>query len=322
MFDLDLLRSFVAVADAGGFTRGAERVHRTQSAVSQQIRKLEDGIGKPLFERGARRIRLTDEGERLLGYARRLLRLSDEARDAMTASRPETRLHVGVADDFAVGSLAALLSAFARTRGDVRLEVRCGLSVELAGLLELGEIDLALVKREPGQGTSLRVWPERLHWIASREHPLPDRGVVPLVAFPQGCLYRDRAIHALETAGRPWRIAYTSPNLLGIQAAVAGGLGVAVLERRALLAGHRVLGPEDGFPAIAPTELALLVRRGAPEAARDLAREVERLCAAEEEAVAQAMTGAQPETIAQEPSAWRQAVPQDRAARPSITTFS
>lgn len=319
MFDLDLLRSFVAVADAGGFTRGAERVHRTQSAVSQQIRKLEDSVGKPLFERTGRRIRLTDEGERLIGYARRLLRLSDEARAAMAASRPETRLHVGVADDFAAGRLAALLGAFASRHADVRLEVRCGLSADLADLLELGEIDLALVKRDPGQGAGLRAWPEHLHWVAGRDHPLLDLGTVPLVAFPQGCLYRERAIHALEAAGRPWWIAYTSPNLLGVQAAVAGGLGIAVLERRALLPGHRVLGPESGFPAIAPTELALLLRRGAPEAARDLAREVERLCDAEE---AEAAAHAQPETIAQEPSARRQAVPHDRTLRPSTATSS
>jgi DNA-binding transcriptional LysR family regulator len=286
MFDLDLLKSLVSVVDSGGFTRAGERLNRTQSTVSQQIRRLEEAVGRPVFVRDGRSVRLTEEGERLVGYARRILALAEEARDAVAGRRTLEVVRLGVPDDFAVERLTEAVAAFARDEPGCRLHVRCGLSCDLRAWLARGDFDLILSKREPASGPAFAAWPERPLWIASRDHMPAELDPLPLVAFPQGCIYRDRAVAALEASGRRWRIAYESPNLMGIQAAIAGGLGIALLEARALGPGHRVLGRADGLPDIPPTELALTLGPEAPPAARRLAETIACFCTAAAEAAA------------------------------------
>jgi DNA-binding transcriptional LysR family regulator len=280
--DLELLRSFVSVIDAGGFTRAGERVHRTQSTVSQQIRRLEESVGRQLLVRKGKRVSLTDEGEQLLTYARRILALADEARDALARLSSDDVVRLGVPEDFAAYRLAQMLSKFVRSRPNLRLDVRCDLSVRLRRDLARGEFDVALVKRDAGDESetdSIAAWPERLCWVASRRYPVNlDRDPLPLAVFEQGCLYRRRAIHLLEAAGRTWRIAYTSPNLAGIQAAVSVGLGVSILQDVAVLADHRVLGPKEGFPKLTNTEMALVVRPDASPATRCLAELLAEFC--------------------------------------------
>jgi DNA-binding transcriptional LysR family regulator len=272
MLDLDLLRSFVSVVDAGGFTRAGERVHRTQSTVSQQIKRLEDTFGRPLLHRNGKRIALTEEGERLLSYARRILSLADEAHQVVAQSAGQDVVRLGLPEDFAASRLTQVLAGFARSRQGARLDVRCDLSVRLRDDLDRGELDLILFKRDAGERGGIACWPERLSWVASRRRELDVRcDPVPLVAFPQGCLYRNRAIHALEAAGRTWYIAYSSPNFSGIQAAVSVGLGVSILPQAAILAEHRVLGARDGFAKVPGTELALLAAPDAGPATRRLA---------------------------------------------------
>src|SRR5258708_9940224 len=155
MLDLDLLRSFVSVVDAGGFTRAGERVHRTQSAVRQQIRRLEEPLGCELLHRNGKQATPTEEGERLLSYARRILALAEEARDVVARPAGDGVVRLGIPEDFAAYRLAELLSDFARSRPGLRLDVRCGLSVRLARDLERGELHLALVKRDAGQSRGL-----------------------------------------------------------------------------------------------------------------------------------------------------------------------
>jgi DNA-binding transcriptional LysR family regulator len=279
MLDIDLLRSFVSVVDAGGFTRAGERVHRTQSTVSQQIRRLEETLGRALLRRNGKQATPTDEGERLLSYARRILALAEEARDVVAGPSGDGIVRLGIPEDFAAYRLTELLSGFARARPGLRLDVRCGLSVRLARDLERGELDLALYKRDLQEGRAIARWPERLHWVTSKRYPLDARsGSVPLAVFEQGCLYRDRAIHALETADRAWHLAYTSPNLLGIQAAVSAGLGVSILPDVAVLATQRVLGRRDGLPPIPATELALVAAPEASPATRRLAELLAEFC--------------------------------------------
>ncbi|MCF4164178.1 LysR substrate-binding domain-containing protein [Zavarzinia compransoris] len=279
MFDLDLLRSFVSVADTGGFTSAGEKVHRTQSTVSQQIRRLEEAVGQPLFRRDRRRVQLTDAGETLLGYARRLLAIASEAHQALGGERPATVVRLGIPEDFAVTALTDVIAEFARRRPDVRLEVRCDLSVALRDGLAQGRHDAVLAKRDPGVAGGFGAWPERLVWIASRDHDLAG-GVdpLPLITFLPGCLYRERAIRALEAAGRRWRVAYESPNLAGVQAAIAGGLGVALMERATVAPHHRVMGPDDGMPPVPSTEIALEHRPDAPEAATALCQVIAEFC--------------------------------------------
>ncbi|MBK3774868.1 LysR substrate-binding domain-containing protein [Azospirillum aestuarii] len=256
--DLGLLRTFVSVVDAGGFTRAGERVHKTQSTVSQQIRRLEEQVGLPLLDRNSRAVALTDDGERLLGYARRLLALNDEA-NAVLSGRPAAEVvRLGVPEDYAVERLPRLLADFARANRRLRLDVRCDLSVRLRADVECGDLDIALVKQEPGRPGALRAWREPLCWVGPAVEDLHRDDPLPLVLFPQGCVYRNRAVHELERAGRRWRVAYSSPNHAGVRAAVSGGLGVSVLPHSALPAGARFLGVADGLPALPETELALL----------------------------------------------------------------
>ncbi|WP_051340655.1 LysR substrate-binding domain-containing protein [Azospirillum halopraeferens] len=267
--DLTLLRTFVSVVETGGFTRAGERVHRTQSTISQQVRRLEEALGVTLLERGTRSVALTDEGERLLAYARRLLTLNDEARAALATGREAVEVvRVGVPEDYAVDRLPAVLSAFARRNRRYRLDVRCDISVRLRHGFETGELDVALLKQEPGRPGATAVWREPLCWAAGAGHEVHRDDPLPLVLFPLGCVYRHRAVHELDAAGRRWRVAYSSPNLSGVQAAVLAGLGVGVLARSSLPAGARVLGPADGLPALPDTELALLAAPGAGDGAR------------------------------------------------------
>jgi DNA-binding transcriptional LysR family regulator len=282
--DIELLRSFVSVVDAGGFTRAGERVHRTQSTVSQQIKRLEDSIGRPLLLRNGKRVSPTEEGERLLSYARRILALAEEARDVVARPIPGDIVRLGVPEDFAAYRLAQVLSKFVRSRPEPRLDVRCDLSVSLRRDLARGEFDIALVKRDAGGESEIgavATWPERLRWITSKRFPIDhSRNPLPLAVFEQGCLYRRRAIHHLEAAGRSWRVAYTSKNLAGIQAAVSAGLGVSILPDVAILADHRVLGPKEGFPKLSNTEIALIVRPDATLATRRLADLLVEFCKA------------------------------------------
>jgi DNA-binding transcriptional LysR family regulator len=280
--DLELLRSFVSVVDAGGFTRAGERVHRTQSTVSQQIRRLEESLGRPLLVRKGKRVSPTEEGERLLSYARRILALADEARDVVARPSPDGIVRLGVPEDFAAYRLARMLSKFTRSRPDLRLDVRCDLSIRLRRDLARGEFDVALVRRDPGDASesgAVATWPERISWVTSQRFPVDGNcDPLPLAAFDQGCVYRKRAIHHLEAAGRTWRVAYASPNLAGIQAAVSAGLGISILPDVAVLADHRVLGPKDGFPKLGNTEMALVICPDANPATRRLADLLAEFC--------------------------------------------
>jgi len=281
MLDLDLLKSFVSVVDTGGFTRAGERVHRTQSTVSQQIRRLEETLGYPLLHRSGKQATPTEQGERLLAYSRRILALEQEAREVVTRPASEGVVRLGIPEDFAAYRLTELLSDFARSRPSLRLDVRCGLSVNTRRALERGELDLALFKRNAGEGGGIKAWPERLHWVTSRKHPIPFKSdPLPLVMSEQGCLYRDRMIQAVESVGRAWHIAYTSPNLVGIQAAVSVGLGVSILAEVAILPEHRVLRRTDGFPPITNTEIALVVGVNVSPATRRLTELLTEFCSA------------------------------------------
>ncbi|RZN13731.1 LysR substrate-binding domain-containing protein [Bradyrhizobium sp. Leo121] len=279
MFDLELLRSFVSVVDAGGFTRAGERVHRTQSTVSQQIKRLEEDVGQPLLIRNGKDVTPTEAGERLLSYARRLLALAEEARDVVTRPTYQGAIRLGIPEDFAAYRLTKLLGAFSRSHPMLRLDVRADQSMHLQRDLNRGELDLALLKRTAGEKGAIAAWPERVHWVTSKTHPRDTRsGSVPLIGFPAGCLYRAGAIHALESAGRPWHMAYTSSSLSGIQAAVAAGMGLSILSEIAIQADHRVLTAKDGFAPIDRTELALLASPAASPATLRLADRLAEFC--------------------------------------------
>lgn len=279
MLDLELLRSFVSVVEAGGFTRASAWIHRTQSTVSQQIKRLEEDVGQVLLHRDGKDVRPTEAGERLLSYARRLLTLAEEARDVLREPEGDGAIRLGIPEDFAAYRLAKLLGAFSRSHPSLRLDVRADQSKNLSRDLERGELDLALFKREAGAKGAIAVWPERVHWVTSKSHPIDvNASSVPLIGFPPGCLYRAGAIHALESAGRAWHMSYSSSSLAGIQAAVAAGMGLSILSEMSIQSDHRVLTAKDGFAPINRTEVALMAAPNATSATLRLADRLAEFC--------------------------------------------
>lgn len=256
MFDLELLHTLVCVVDEGSFTRAAERVHRTQSTVSQQIRKLEESVGQVLLvrDRSGQQVSATEHGELLTHYARRLLNLSREARDALDTEASVVPVRLGVPEDFDATPMASMLSGFVRARPEARLETVSGMRTDLRRQLESGEIDIALVKREAGSGECHASWPEPLVWVCGQGQDM-QLDTLPLALFPQGCIYRQRAIRTLDKARRSWRVAFGSHSLTGIQAAVTSGLGISILPKSAVLPSHRIC---TELPPVPPSELALV----------------------------------------------------------------
>jgi len=277
-FDLDLLRTLVTIVDCGGFTRAAERLGRTQSTISLQIKRLEDGLGKRVFEREGRGFALTPEGEILLAYSRRMLMMADEACARLMEPDVDGRVRLGTPEDFASVHLPDVLWRFARAHPRVALEVNCDFTVNLLDGFSKGEYDLVLCKREPqGGGGGIKVWREPLVWAASDRLVLDPLEPIPLVLAPYPDIYRKRAVDALDGCGRAWRVAYTSPSVAGIQAAVRAGLGTTILPKEMVGAGFHIVGAEFGLPDLADTEIALYRAPGPlPKAAERLAEHIVR----------------------------------------------
>ncbi|ARU90609.1 LysR substrate-binding domain-containing protein [Pseudomonas sp. M30-35] len=259
MLDLELLKTFVTVVDSGGFTRASDQVNRTQSTISQQIKKLEDQIGRPLLirRRASKSIQLTEDGERLLNYARRLVVLAMEASDMLSARDMRGVVSLGVPEDFPLDRLIELLTGFNQRFPDIRLDTRNGLSCELNEQLQNRELDLALIKRNVEQSAAIATWPEQLEWVAGAQWQLQQESIA-LVVYEQGCLYRERAIRALEAAGQRWHIAFSSQSLASIQAAVSANIGLSLLPHSAVRPEQRIITEQLGLAAPAPTELALI----------------------------------------------------------------
>ncbi|WP_207484175.1 LysR substrate-binding domain-containing protein [Arenibaculum pallidiluteum] len=273
-FDLDLLRTFATIVDAGGFTRAAERLGCTQSTVSLQIKRLEEGLGRRVFNRETRELALTPDGELLLTYARRLLATANEACARLMEPEVGGLVRLGTPEDFATAHLPDVLWRFSRDHPQVTLEVNCDFTLNLLDGFARGEYDLVLCKRErQGTGGGTRVWREPLVWAASDRLLLDPGQPVPLVLAPYPDIYRKRALEALDAQGRLWRVAYTSPSLAGVQAAVRAGLGVTILPSEMLSPGFHAIGAEHGLPDLTDTEIALYRAPGQLSKAAELLAE-------------------------------------------------
>lgn len=276
MFNPQLLNSFVAVCDTMSFTRAADRVSLSQSTVSQQIRRLEEMLGKPLFERSSHQVELTEEGMKLLGYARRIIALNEEAHDALSGLWRDGVLRLGMPEDYTVPT-ADLLAAFSREHPHLRLDVTSGLSADLHSAYGRDELDLILVKQRRSQPPRA-ARPEPLAWLDSLAHPAIEQSPVPLAVFPPNGLYREELCQALDGLGRRWRVGYSSASLAALIAASAAGLGVTLLPAGCQLPSHRVLGEAEGLPAVTDFELALYYRDNAPATAIALAERLTAFC--------------------------------------------
>lgn len=254
VFGIDLLRAFAAVVDANSFTAAARQLNSTQSTLSQKIMRLEDLAGVRLLDRGSRGNPPTEAGERLLGYARRILMLNDEAAAAMSGAARRVTLRLGLPEDFASGQVTPALAAFMRDRPNVKLEVTSGLSRDLYRGYRKGDFDLVLIKQHRSGERGQMHWPEPLVWLESADLAVSAADPLPLVAFPPDGLYRGEMIEALDRAGHGWRLVYTSSSLAGLQSAIAAGLGVGLLPRRTALPGLREVA---ALPEVEDMEIAI-----------------------------------------------------------------
>ena len=265
--DMDVLRSFAAGVELGSFARASARVGRSQSAVSAQLKKLEEQVGRPLLRKQGRGLVPTEAGETLLSYARRLLELNDEAVAAVRDAEVEGWARLGLPQDFAELWLPEVLGRFARRHPRVRVEARAERNSALLGRVETGELDLALAWGEPRGVHAERLAELPIAWIGpAGGGPTRRPGEpLPLVAFEPPCRFRDAGIAALDRAGIPWRLAFTSPGLAGLWAAVAAGLGVSARTRAGLPGAVRALGPaEAGLPALPRIALSLHAAHAEP----------------------------------------------------------
>jgi len=276
MFDTDLLRSFVAVVESGGFTKAAKRLNSTQSTVSAQIHRLEDEAGQPLFVRSTRSVQLTSAGETLLGYARTIIRLNEDARLRLSGARHAGRVRIGVSEDLTHHWLPKVLHCLGRQSPEVEIELEIGMGPSLFKMVESGELDVAIGGLCNGQSEGRKLWREPLVWAFSTDVEVPT--VLPLAFFPEPCPYRAAALRALAGSQKQWRIVSTSPSMAGIRAAAIAGLAVTPLPLQSIRPGLHVLGPKDKMPRLPEIEFVLQAKetdtRPAVAAVGDLIQEI------------------------------------------------
>ncbi len=254
----ELLRTFVKTVDTGSFTRAAEAVGRTQSAVSLQIRRLEDLLDAQLFVRGSHRVRLTEQGTMLLEYGRRMLALNDEAVGSLFRPKVAGSVRLGAPHEYTASLLPVILGKFAQSHPKVMLEVTCDLSKNLLKRMDEGEFDLVVALHDgPDDSGGIKVLTEPLVWVTSPDHARHEERPLSLVVAPPPCIYRNRVLLNLNRQAVPWQIAYTSSSYSGIIAAVRAGLGVTVLAESTVPDGVRRLGERDGFPEMGSLEVRL-----------------------------------------------------------------
>ena len=266
--DLDVLRSLAAAIDLGGFSRAAQRLGRSQSAVSLQMQRLESQLGRPLFRKEGRRLALTDAGDTVLAYARRLLALNDEAVAAVRGVAIDGSVRLGVTQDLAEPALTPVLARFARAHPAVHVEIRIERGTLLLDHLANGRLDLVVLFTR-ASGEALTELP--ISWIASPDFVWDRAQPLPLVLFEAPCLFRQAGIEALDAAGIPWRIALTSPSLAGLWAAAAAGLGVGVRTGYGLPAG---LAAFAGLPALPSVGLQIRSATAPPTPAARRLKEI------------------------------------------------
>jgi len=254
------LQCLIAVAETGSFTKAAERIGRTQSAISQQMTKLENWLGKPLLVRG-KKFALTPEGDIFLGYARQIFALHNEAMDRFKEPELEGEVRFGLPENFASVYLSEVLADFSRIHPRILLNIECDLTLNLFERFKKKEFDLVLVKmnRPEDFPNGLDVWSEPLKWVGDANLVDPQKPV-PLVLSPQPCVYRASAIKALEESGRSWRLVFSSPSYTGAVAAVRAGMGITVIPHTMI---PNDLQAVDGslLPKLADTHVSLLKHR-------------------------------------------------------------
>jgi DNA-binding transcriptional LysR family regulator len=255
--ELDLLRTLVAIAETGSFNRAARAVFRTPSAVSMQMKKLEEQVGRPLFAKDGRSVALTPDGEILVGYGRRIMTLTDEAWRRFHAPEIEGTIRLGTPDDYASQFLPPILSRFAASHPNVEVDVTCLSSQELLSLLDENAVDVALISAGHGLQRGITVHREPLVWAGLRHGCAHELNPLRLAVSHLGCCWRRKGLEALDRAGVAYRIAYSSKHYSGQLAAVMAGLALAPLPLSSVRGDLKVFGAEVGLPPLGHVEIEL-----------------------------------------------------------------
>jgi DNA-binding transcriptional LysR family regulator len=265
--DLDLLRTFLAILDSGGFTSATGKIHRTQSTVSLHLRRLEELTGRELIERNGRSVRPTEDGELLRKYAENIIALNDEAYERVKRPRLAGAIKIGVYHAFATHQLPEILHRFAKAYPDIRVDVVSALSSQLHVGMANKEFDLCIAHRYGTKVGDKVLWREPLVWVAADQSVMQRSDPVPLVLYPEPCPFRACAMRQLKRAGRSWRIVYTCTNFEGIRAAVRAGLGVSALTKSTASEDLHILGKRDGLPSLPDTQVTLYYPKHSASAA-------------------------------------------------------
>jgi len=275
MLDTDQLRSFLAIVDTGSFTKAAERVHKTQSAVSMHIRRLEEQLGCALFVKHGRGARLTAEGERLIEFARRIIQVEAGALAAVSRKGLRGAVRLGIPDDYAESFLAEILSRFNRRHPLVEISVVCEASLELAAQVTAGALELALVTDHSGFHDFELLREETMAWAAAERFRIEDGAPIPLALGSATCIWRRAAEDALAGATRPTRGLFFSKNFTAIGTVVRAGLAATILPASMVGGGLRRLGRSEGLPDLSLTRMGLIHAPGRPtEEAKALAEAI------------------------------------------------
>lgn len=265
--DSDLLRTFLAVFQAGSVTDGAARIHRSQSATSIQVKRLEAILGRPVFERHGRGVLLSETGRRLLPVAQDVTARLDAALRDVSQRAVSGKLRVGIPDDHGRTKLAEIIASFTRHHPKVELDVTCALSTGFPDALEKGALDLAIYEVERPKQHEEVLFEDPTCWVASAHRDFPSGESTPVALFDHACWWRDVAIASLEAHAKPYRIAYSSQSVSGVIAAVEAGIAVGLLGRSSLHSGLSVAGESLGFGSTPASKLVMAasgVRDGGP----------------------------------------------------------
>lgn len=261
--DSDLLRTFLAVKDTGSILAGAERIHRTQSAASVQIQKLEELLGKSVFVRHGRGVRLTSAGERLEPVARKVVGDLNDIFAELTGAELTGMLRIGIPDDHSSELLSRIIADFARDNPKVELNVQRSSSSGYSTALSSGQMDLA-VHEVAELGPNMEpLRNERIVWATSRTHAIHKRDPLPIALFDRDCWWRDVALNSLKESNRPYRVVYSSESATGVAAAVQAGIAVGILNAEMLTADMVQLSTEAGYPDLPPSKLVIEFGRNA-----------------------------------------------------------
>ena len=252
----ELLKTFVTIVETQSFTRSGEHLRRTQPAISMQMKRLEEALGKTLFDRASRGIRLTREGDILLHYARRILALDDEAQARIAQAGAQGIVRLGTSDDYATLLLPDSLRRFASLHPGIQIELVCGNGEAMERKLGEGVLDLVLVARPGAASDRDTLRTEELVWISGRQE-LTRARPIPLAVFPEGCVCRSAMADALHRSALDWRVVFASDNIAAIHAAVRSGIAVTAVERNLVPSGVRIAERGDGLPALGQICLVL-----------------------------------------------------------------